>query len=1187
MPQPSEDSPGRRETYMLVFSRAHDQEAEETEEGSSDNGRNHNKSSIKICSWNINGLTLEKAQILNVFFSGYDIICLQETWNTHDRIIDLEGFNGFHFIRKKLNTRANRGSGGISLFVKDNSKYSISVLKSHDDFIVWFKINGVQNDVAVCSVYFPPDGSSCNYERDDYFDLLQNDILHYQPNFDIVILGDVNARTGELHDYNVHLDGDDDDFIDPNIRIPIESFPDYMNCSRMSLDRENVNTYGRKLIDLCKSVDVRIVNGRVGLIPGLYTRMGTTGNSVVDYCLMDHRSACNLHGFKIEKQLPESDHLPLSISMLYSQDETVDMGPQRLKGRKILNYKWKPDELYLLSDQLANCQDLKETVYKAMCNNDDVNDVAEAWSNYFEGAVETVFDSKTCNVKKINFAPWIDQECKDVRRDLLADDSLLQREKLKNYKRLLQSKKRKYKQDLLDSLDKNCGNNPVTFWKLINGLPSAQRNSNVKLSTEEVVDKISVLSQVPQQDYFDKIFESHVEHFINTYESVHKRKMEDKDLCKILNCNVDVEEVEFAVKKLKKKKSPGIDRIPVEFIKESIEIIKYDLTELFNYVLSQQKYPDRWGHGLRIAIPKGPQDIRPITIEPIFAKIFETVLDNRISFLNEAFQKTDRYNGGFLKGSMTQDNLLILTAIIEKQLCLGKPLYLAFVDFKKAFNYVNHNMLFYKLLRCGMSGRFVNTLRDMYGKIGAFIKVNNRIYDWVTDTCGTNQGGPLSPNMFRFILSDLRNYLYDEYGVILQDEIIVHLLWADDLVLLADSPEGLQKQLNGLHMFCSKYQLIVNESKTKIMVYGKYDNDVSFTFNDKDLQIVQEYKYLGVLLNPVKSLKGNIFKEMWPFIAEKATKASFSVTKKCASAGHLTPKIALQLFDSFVTPILNYGSELWCKNNEIPCIERVQLKFIKYILGVKSSTCTVATLGETGRFPIVLSQHIKLLKYWVRILQLDNSKLVKKAMLTLRSLTSAGFSTWLSKVEDLLSKNNFHDFINISCISEKDGSNLLKDFKERTFNEFITKWKDDVRKYPILRCFRTFKKEFELEKYLKCVRDPKLRKCISKLRLSSHKLSIETGRYTKPKTPEEQRICQYCNLNTIENECHFVLQCPYYTEERVKLLTAVLLREPDTIVSDDCNQTLINILSTDNESIVFSLGKFLDKCFSKRVIVQL
>ena len=123
------------------------------------------------------------------------------------------------------------------------------------------------------------------------------------------------------------------------------------------------------------------------------------------------------------------------------------------------------------------------------------------------------------------------------------------------------------------------------------------------------------------------------------------------------------------------------------------------------------------------------------------------------------FNKTDQFNGGFLKGSMTQDNLLILSCCIDKQLCLGKPLFVSFIDFKKAFNYVNHNILFYKLLKANLTGRFLNILKDMYSKTQATIKVNNLLYDIIKDKCGTNQGGPLSPNLFRFMLADLSDFL--------------------------------------------------------------------------------------------------------------------------------------------------------------------------------------------------------------------------------------------------------------------------------------------------------------------------------------------------------------------------------------------------------------------------------------------
>ena len=189
-------------------------------------------------------------------------------------------------------------------------------------------------------------------------------------------------------------------------------------------------------------------------------------------------------------------------------------------------------------------------------------------------------------------------------------------------------------------------------------------------------------------------FEAEVINILKTYDQNNSYQyLESKEANAILNDKITLDEITSAVSKLKKGKSPGLDRIPVEFIKATINTIKHDMELIFNYILLKESYPLSWATGLRVAIPKGNSDIHPITIEPIFAKILETILDNRLGFINEAFKKVDIYNGGFLKGSMTQDNLLIVYTCIQKQLSLGKNLYVAFIDFKKALNYVNHNFL--------------------------------------------------------------------------------------------------------------------------------------------------------------------------------------------------------------------------------------------------------------------------------------------------------------------------------------------------------------------------------------------------------------------------------------------------------------------------------------------------------------
>ena len=84
---------------------------------------------------------------------------------------------------------------------------------------------------------------------------------------------------------------------------------------------------------------------------------------------------------------------------------------------------------------------------------------------------------------------------------------------------------------------------------------------------------------------------------------------------------------------------------------------------VLNYILENGSFPEKWGHSLRIAIHKRNDDICPITMDPIFGEIFKTIVDHRFSFINETFNKDDKYNRGFVKGSMPQDNSELMQSI--------------------------------------------------------------------------------------------------------------------------------------------------------------------------------------------------------------------------------------------------------------------------------------------------------------------------------------------------------------------------------------------------------------------------------------------------------------------------------------------------------------------------------------------
>jgi hypothetical protein len=127
------------------------------------------------------------------------------------------------------------------------------------------------------------------------------------------------------------------------------------------------------------------------------------------------------------------------------------------------------------------------------------------------------------------------------------------------------------------------------------------------------------------------------------------------------------------------------------------------------------------------------------------------------------------------------------------------------------------------------------------------------------------------------------------------------LLHADDIVLMSQSANGLQKLLNNLKLFCDKWNLKVNIQKTKVMIFnksGKLLKGYIFSFEEQSLELVLEYKYLGIIFKPSGSL------------SKKASKAMFYIRKTLYSE-KLKAFSHLRLFDACVKPILLYCSEIW------------------------------------------------------------------------------------------------------------------------------------------------------------------------------------------------------------------------------------------------------------------------------------
>ena len=190
-------------------------------------------------------------------------------------------------------------------------------------------------------------------------------------------------------------------------------------------------------------------------------------------------------------------------------------------------------------------------------------------------------------------------------------------------------------------------------------------------------------------------------------------------------------------------------------------------------------------------------------------------------------------------------------------------------------------------------------------------------------------------------MADLVSYLSVEHGICTTNEIIAHLLWADDLILFSDTFRGLQKQLDGLYQFCFNNHMIVNDMKTKFMVFGKPIDTSKLSFNSKFIEEV------GNIISSIKQPQQDPFTRSYAFLCDQARKALFSMTYEIKTIGHLPPEIMFNLLDALIKPILTYGSDVWGFRSTLwGTVDKVFLQFSRCILHVKATTSNIITVGE-------------------------------------------------------------------------------------------------------------------------------------------------------------------------------------------------------------------------------------------------
>ena len=1187
---------------------------------STNRDKNHNESlkleDLQVLVWNIHGLDETKLRILEDYFQPNHIICLGETWthaesenkggkNAHKREskkLQLKNFEFFPFSRKYKHKKAWRAAGGQGIFIRKDIIKGVKIIKNYDDVLVWIKLFKeyfyLERDVYLGSVYIYPENSLCTEE--DQFQIIQKSVCELPQNIDPYLMGDFNSRIKQMLDYvidGIHgSDGPLSNMLDTNPygQMSVYSYLSKINrLKRQTLDTRYKNKFADSLRDLCVTSNMFILNGRFGEDDhGFHTRIDTTGLSLVDYVLCTPNSHALIQNFYVDDKLPESDHLPLRLVLKVGKalDSRVLKEP-KTGWSPMYKYSWEKDDLPTLKTKIVDEESL---MYKDLFRNSiyeltNVQNVTRLFSEYVSQACNRTFSTKKVKVNRSKKPDWFDGECASKRRELKSANRVINSQEQENsvkdlckeYRSLKQRKTREHNRECTSKLENAYSKSPNEMWKLLNQISKSFSTNSP--TGDEFVSHYEKLSIAPVHETFDDSYEKEVEIFLNKYDSKEILPTNTNELeLFVLNSDFTVDEISSCIDSLRNQKAAGIDMIPAEFIKACKEELLEDITLILNYFIDNENFPEQWSEGIRSSIHKAGSKLetgnyRGITVLPVFEKIFETAVHRRLEFIDNTFSRTDKYNGGFSKDSQTSDNIFILHSLIKRQLLLNKGVIIVWVDFSQAFDIMNRAITFYKIIKSGLHGRVINTLRNLYTKTVFRVKHEGKLSEKIQQFVGVNQGGNASPIIFKKYLSDMKDYLKEHTGVVLSDdEILVYLLWADDLINVSTNVQDAQKQLDGVAKFSSKNKAIANTIKTKFTVFGNI-KDVKLFFNGKPIEEVPSYKYLGNLFASTKTSKGDTFSENYQYLYDKAQKNIFALFSKTKEMSPLSPKLRIYLFDSLIRPVLTYGSGVWGtskKGREM--MDKLHLWYMRIVLGVKHNSNILATLGECGSLPPSINILTNLFGYFIRLKNMSPTSLPHQAFKESKRLHDVGFNTWYSDVKRLAEEYEV-DLNNMNKDNLK--LHLSSIYKEKWLREI-----NDTSKNSSLRTYCQLKSEFKLDPYLVLIKNYQYRNALSRLRVNSHLLEIERGRHTVPITPIDKRICSYCSV--IETEFHFVTECLLFNDERQVLFSNISNKFPEFSQLDNVCKFKF-MLTFPDEELLSLVGKFVFKCFEKRKLISI
>lgn len=1073
---------------------------------------------VKIVFNNIRGVKSKRYELCNfVKSNNVDVLGLVETFLKDDESLNIKGYN---WVGKNRPTDVKKSQGGIGLLIKDNVKIlDDNVLGTRSDNYerTWVKVQFSETSNSVyyiAVVYFPCEGTD-RALTDELYTCLLAEVLKIQHDDDganIVITGDMNGKIGT------------------NIR----------NGDKV------IDYNGKGLLDFCASADLNILNC-TDKCSGIFTWVKNQKMSVLDYVIVSqsvYNETVSLFVDDMRLYHLGSDHNILLLNLTCSNDH-------RLNKESFCNtntgkfWNVKPNQ-----DWSSFQAKIKDNLSNWDPNTMTANGAWDEWKKCVLIAAEESIGYKS---KRKNCKGWFDDDiqkaintrqeacqahrhyCKnkgkpdfdqDVGNALWAD----YQNKRIQCKSVIRRKIMQMRVDRCSNIMKRGGPQCREFWQQLKGNKPINKVTSIRIpgTSQTTSDRKIMESSIKM--YFNTL--GKMNHNLNdiSEDDSYNKKINDQNKSNTCTNKLDtlefsINDVRDAISQCKNNKSPGIDLITNELIKNGGDGMVMSLFNLFKRLTKLECIPDEWNKGIIIPIfKKGDQmdlnNYRGITLTSCISKVYNRIISQTVSKFVEDNNILTEVQGSFRKDRRCEDHVFTLKSIIAARKAEGKQTFLAFLDFKKAFDTVWRDGLLTAARKVGITGSLLRILSNMYTNVECKVKFSNIETSFFSVDEGVKQGCVLSPILFCIYINELAKMIKQtNLGVTIFNQKIGCLFWADDVVLIGENEKDLNLLLDTASEFSRRWKLSFNYDKSNVLITGQKTNPYrKWRLCDHFINETSTYKYLGIHISRDQSDNVHIVDTV------KKGNRIISYIKSIIDNQEDFNRVYYGdlLWKSIGLSSINYGCSVWfCKGKSVmDKIENLQYQMARIILKAPRNVAKEALYGDLGWQSIASIQNNCRVQYFNRLKNMDNSrwpKLLFNAIFAIQDDLKWG---WLRNVSDVLIDCDMGAFYNTDHeITTQGGWGIF--FKNTNKAVDHANWYNNAQSKSTLSNYIKYKTCPSLEPYL--LDSQNFTGCNLKFKARTNTLNLE-GRKTVW-SKDFNGICKLCNDNTPETIDHFMFEC--------------------------------------------------------------